>query len=148
MEHELHLQMKAYYGNWRRLNALYEVWARRHGIGMYALFTLYALWERDGACTLKYIAEAWCLPKQTVHSILKKWEEQGLVAPAVAAADKRSRVLSLTPAGRVFADRLLGELTGLEEQVMGRMGAGLCTEMNRLDQMFCDYFEEGMEEGV
>lgn len=64
---------------WRETNALYEDWARKHGLSYYELLVILSLSEKDMVHTQKNICRRWQLPKQTVNSIFKKfyWQRLG-----------------------------------------------------------------------
>ena len=73
----LERQLKEYYGFWNQTNALYTRWAKDHGMTCDALFVLYAIYSGGGNCRQKEICREWSMPKQTVSSILKNFEEKG-----------------------------------------------------------------------
>ncbi len=59
-------------------------------------------------CTVSYLAREFGLTKATVSDSVKVLFAKGLVARQVLAEDARSRVLSLTEAGRDLADKAAG----------------------------------------
>ncbi len=60
--------------------------------------------------------------RSTLTSVLDRLESRGLVTRSVAAADRRSFEVRLTPAGRVVATRTLAALASLERDVVEALG--------------------------
>ena len=70
MHKELQRIRHGYYDLWFGTNAVYERWAKSHGLNNNLLLTLYLLKEFPNDCTQHLICEKLMLPKQTVNSIL------------------------------------------------------------------------------
>ena len=66
------------YENWFALNALYDKWAKAHGLTSNGLMTLYAI-RIFPCCTQRTICEALALPKQTVNTILDGMQKKGYI---------------------------------------------------------------------
>ena len=94
----LERQLKEYYGLWNQTNALYTRWAKDHGMTCDALFVLYAIYYGGGNCRQKEICREWSMPKQTVSSILKNFEEKGYLSFQPDEADRRGKKIGLTEA--------------------------------------------------
>ena len=105
-----------YYAVWFGMNGVYDMWAKKHGTTYNNLFVLYIIAESEEGCTSHEICEKLLLPKQTVGSILDGFERSGYIKKDTSEKDKRSKLLSLTEAGRVYADTLLGKLYLFEQQ--------------------------------
>lgn len=78
MHKELQRIRHGYYDLWFGTNAVYERWAKSHGLNNNLLLTLYLLKEFPNDCTQHLICEKLMLPKQTVNSILSGLEEERL----------------------------------------------------------------------
>ena len=74
MHKELQRIRHGYYDLWFGTNAVYERWAKSHGLNNDLLLTLYLLKEFPNDCTQHLICEKLMLPKQTVNSILSGLE--------------------------------------------------------------------------
>ena len=57
-------QLKHYTVLWRETSALYEEWAKKHGLSYYELLVILSIMEPDGPCFQKDICSHWQLPKQ------------------------------------------------------------------------------------
>ena len=139
-------EVKEFYAVWRGMNYVYNDWAKRHGLSFYQLYSLYAIWESKGLCTQKDICGQWLLPKQTVNTILKNYEEEGLITFHVSESDKRNKMIGLTDKGQEYADEVLGELTALETDVFRTMGAERSHELVENSRMFTELFESRIQE--
>lgn len=79
MHNDLQRVRHGYYDLWFGTNAVYERWAKAHGLNNNMLLTLYLLKEYPDDCTQHLICEKLMLPKQTVNSILAGLEAKRLV---------------------------------------------------------------------
>ena len=107
-------QLKHYTVLWRETSALYEEWAKKHGLSYYELLVILSIMEPDGPCLQKDICTHWQLPKQTVNTILKNF--------APSEEDRRGRVILLTDAGRLFMEATASDLQAHERSVWQKMG--------------------------
>lgn len=142
MKAELKCAIHSYYSWWRMMNDLYEAWARQHGLHSFSLYVLKSLYENPDGCTQKRICEEWMLPKQTVNSILKSFEERGYTTSQVSETDRRKRLLFLTDAGAAYARGIIGELDQVEENIMEEMGKEAREAMNEGAHLFCRLLRE------
>lgn len=142
MEEDLKRDIRAYYCWWRMLNDLYEEWAGEHGLSSFSLFVLDSLYGKENGCTQKQICTDWMLPKQTVNSILKCFEEKGYIESRTAEEDKRKRLIVLTNEGNAYGEHIIRELRELEERIMERMGKEKREAMNAGAFLFCRLFQE------
>lgn len=91
-------QIKLYTTLWQETNALYEKWAKKHGLSYYELLVILSLADKS-ACKQKDICQVWQLPKQTVHTILKAFVQHGWVELTPCEDDRRNKTIRLTPIG-------------------------------------------------
>ncbi|WP_416189831.1 MarR family winged helix-turn-helix transcriptional regulator [Neisseria sp. CCUG17229] len=99
----------------------YERFAKAHHISSNELDILYTLWV-EGACSQARIAEKCLLAKQTVNTLCKKYEAQGLLTGHVSEQDKREKVMALTEQGRAFAEPIVGVLLTRENSAVAAFG--------------------------
>lgn len=148
MDKELTEQLKRFYTLWRETNAIYEEWAKRHGISYYELLILFSLNENEEGCTQKEICDQWILPKQTVNSILQNLLKQGMVGFEVMEKDRRNKAVLLTDSGKKFADDIICKLQQQEKEVMRRMGLARSEALLQNTALFNRLFrEEGDNDG-
>lgn len=99
--------------------ALYEYFARKHGLQSKSLQIL--LWvanypkSHGTYVTQKLLADKTYSTKQVINATIKSWKEKGYIELLENPADKRHKLVQLTPAGQHFADRIIEPLDRIEE---------------------------------
>lgn len=132
-----------YYALWRESNAMYEEWAKAQGLSLNGLLILYSVCEDGPSCTQKQISQKWCIPKQTVHAVLKEFEAKGYMKLIPAVSDRRNKEIQLTSRGRAFGKQILSKLHAMEAYAMEQMGLETMKEMNDQFARFMELFRKG-----
>lgn len=114
--------IKSFYDSYFGINALYDKWAKIHGLTSNSLFVLQIIYEYPSECTQRFICEKLFYPKQTVNAILNSFIQQKYVVKEIAQEDKRNKIVSFTEAGQKYADELLNKLRHFEEEALLNMG--------------------------
>lgn len=135
------LEHQRYYTLWKESNIIYEEWARSHGLSGNSLLILQSLY--DGVRTQKAISQKWCIPKQTVHTILKEFEAQGYLKLVAMEQDKRNKQICLTPEGEQFVNQIVTQILKKELQIIQQMGLDRMKAMNDSLELFIQLFREG-----
>ena len=138
---EILRERQRYYALWKESNVVYEEWAKSHGMSANSLLILEALY--DGICTQKEISQKWCIPKQTINTILKDLEAQGYLELAAMAQDKRNKQIELTSKGKLFVDRIITQVQEKELYVIRQMGLERMKSMNDDLELFISLFRAG-----
>ena len=138
---EILRERQRYYALWKESNVVYEEWAKSHGMSANSLLILEALY--DGICTQKEISQKWCIPKQTINTILKDLEAQGYLELTAMEQDKRNKQIELTSKGRLFADRIITQVQEKELYVIRQMGLERMKSMNDDLERFISLFRAG-----
>ena len=134
-------ERQRYYTLWKESNIIYEEWAKSHGMSANSLLILEALY--DGICTQKEISQKWCIPKQTINTILKDLEAQGYLELTALEQDKRNKRIELTSKGKLFADRIITQVQEKELYVIRQMGLERMKSMNDGLELFISLFRAG-----
>ncbi len=137
------IQLQRFYSLWKEENAMYDEWAKEHGLSPNSALVLYALYESKEMCTQKNISQKWSIPKQTVNTILKDFIEKGYVELFTLENDKRNKALKLTPNGRIYAGKIIDALHKREMFVIDKMGLDIVTKMNDTTELFIKLFRNG-----
>ncbi len=137
------VQLQRYYSLWRDSIVMYEEWAKEYGLSSNGIFVLYSFYESEGKCTQKMISEKWHIPKQTVNTILKDFQNKGYVEMVSSETDKRNKIVCLTKAGKKYADDIIGKLQKKEIYVIEKMGLDSIKSMNDNTELFINLFREG-----
>lgn len=85
------------------------------------------------------------MPKQTVSSILKKFESEGYIFLVTDEDDRRNKKIILTEKGKRFAGGLLDELYRIESSVIQKIGPADMEEILRGNRLFYEYFQEEID---
>ena len=140
-------ELHRFYSLWRENNAIYDKWAKAHGLSSNELLFLYSLYEADNHCTQREISQRWFIPKQTINTILKDFERKGYVKLSSSADDKRNKLIRLTPTGMDYAKSIIEELRAKELYVMQEIGTIRVREMNDSQELFIRLFNEKTQKG-
>lgn len=100
---------------------VYHTYAKRFGLSEAALLLLCALVESPEPPSQRQLASEWHYPPQTVNSILKRLEADGLLCLMEAPADRRSKRVCFTEAGQAFAARVIAPLLAAEERAFSAL---------------------------
>lgn len=132
---------------WQAVDRLYGDYARAKGLTFMSFNVLDIICHNEGACTQKRICEETQYPKQSVNLIIKGFLDRGYVELRELPADRRNKLIRLTPAGLAWAEEVLGpvrraeraadaELTAEEWDsvlhLLERYAARLSQEMNEI----------------
>jgi DNA-binding MarR family transcriptional regulator len=110
-----------YYQSWFKINEIYHVWSRKHGIQDTTLFVLYVINESPTYCTQNHICDKLSLPKQTISLILSELEKKGYVLRELNPKDRRNKVVRFTEMGEQYANELLKKLKYSEIEALSTM---------------------------
>ena len=101
-----------------KIDGLYYLAARRLGLKENALALLYTL--NDGQPrSQKQLSEELLIPKTTINTVVKEYMDAGYVA-LVPNGHAREKNVTLTPAGKAYAQGVLQRIYRAEEQAMAR----------------------------
>lgn len=136
-------QLQRYYTLWKDCTTAYEEWAKTQGLSSNSVLVLYSFYSGEECCTQKSISQKWCIPKQTVNTILKDFQKKGYVEMAMMQEDKRNKLLRLTNSGKKLADEVIEKLRRKETCVMEAMGLEKIICLNDNLEQFTELFRKG-----
>lgn len=139
---EMQTELNRYYSLWKDGNAMYEEWAKSHGLSSNVVLVLYSFFDGNEIITQKSISKKWCIPKQTVNTILKDFTKKGYIEMYSLEDDKRNKAICLTESGKDFASKIINELRKKEEYVTEKTGIEKLKQMNDTTELFIKYFRE------
>lgn len=82
---------------------LYNGFARSCGLSECAYWVMYEIEVSSGSASLRGMAEAFSLSKQTLSSAVKSLEAKGLIELSFEEGSRKNKVASFTEAGRAFS---------------------------------------------
>ena len=123
----------------------YEIFAKNHQLSGNELAILYALWVYQ-ARTQKQIADEYLIAKQTINTLCKKYETDGMIESVASDSDKREKILHLTERGQNFAKPIIETLLNQENKIIDEFGAErmsfLLNEFIQLQQLMAQTLEQ------
>lgn len=110
-------------------NQLRQIGLRR---GQEALLIAIAQEDNEDGCSQKAIVQTLGLDHSTVVTSVSRLEKSGLITVRKSQADKRVRLLSLTPEGATKAQQAMAILTAIETAVTQGLSDADIAEFSRL----------------
>ena len=98
--------------------ALYDEYAKRHGMLMKTLLVVNVLFYAKEGMTQKEICQRTFHSKQTVNLIMKNLLADGYVTAAEMPEDKRNKIVRMTDAGRAYCEKVVRHITWAEDTAM------------------------------
>ena len=117
---------------------MYHEAALKFGLSDSAMMVLYAVCDHDGSCLLNEIGRLSGTSKQTVHSAVRRLEEEGYVR--LDAFDGRKKVVRLTEGGEELMKRTALQLIRIEEEIWDSWTQEECELYLSLTQRYLDCF--------
>lgn len=107
------------------------------------LCMMYALDDGDPH-SQKEIAEEWLVPKTTINTITKRWENEGLIVQIPIHGKRREMQITLTEAGKAYAKGFLSFIYEAEDTALRKT-------LERYPDTFIEaleYFGESLREAL
>jgi DNA-binding MarR family transcriptional regulator len=115
----------------RRLVAAERPILEAHGLSMWGYIALSHL-AHEPAGTQLALAEAIRYDKTRLIGLLDELEREGLVTRKPDPADRRARIVSLTPAGRRRHAAAQADIRAMEEEFLGALSASDRERLRRI----------------
>ncbi|WP_099466838.1 MarR family winged helix-turn-helix transcriptional regulator [Konateibacter massiliensis] len=136
--------LDAFYDTFYKTEAVYERFAKLHGLTSHSLFVLHVLYKNPEGCTQRFICEQLHYPKQTVNTILVAFEKKDLITKETVAADKRNKYILLTKKGQEYAKRILSNMFQIEETAFSNMTAAERIGLVNGERAFLTHLTNGL----
>jgi DNA-binding MarR family transcriptional regulator len=98
--------------------ALYDEYAKRHGMMMKTLLVLNALFYAKEGMTQAEICKRTFQSKQTVNSIIRNLWTDHYVTITEIPEDRRNKMVEMTEAGRTYCEKVVRHITWAEDTAM------------------------------
>ena len=95
--------------------ALYDEYAKRHGMLMKTLLVVNALFYNKDGMTQTEICKRTFQSKQTVNLIIKNLLSGSYVTVAEVPENKRNKIVQMTAAGRAYCEKVVRHITWAED---------------------------------
>ena len=113
--------LKAYNRLFKENDELYHEIARHFGLSDCALWILYIIREEEQSLTQSDICERLFLPRQTIHSAIKKLEEEGMLTLHYREGNRKNKELCLTKQGLLLAECTADQVSAAEERALSHL---------------------------
>lgn len=98
--------------------ALYDEYAKRHGMLMKTLLVVNVLFYSEEGMTQTEICRRTFQSKQTVNLIIKNLLAENYVTVAEMPENKRNKIVRMTEAGRGYCEKVVRHITWAEDTAM------------------------------
>jgi len=98
--------------------ALYDEYAKRHGMLMKTLLVDNVLFYSKEGMTQAEICKRTFQSKQTVNLIIKNLLSDGYVTVTEVPGNKRNKIVQMTDAGRAYCEKVVRHITWAEDTAM------------------------------
>ena len=98
--------------------ALYDEYAKRHGMSMKTLLVLNALFYAKDGMTQTEVCQRTFQFKQTVNLIVKNLLAEAYVTVTEVPENKRNKIVRMTEAGRAYCEQVVRHITWAEDTAM------------------------------
>ena len=103
--------------------ALYDEYAKRHGMLMKTLLVVNVLFYARDGMTQTEICKRTFQSKQTVNLIIKNLLSDRYVTVAEAPGNKRNKIVRMTEAGKTYCEKVVRHITWAEDTAMSMFSA-------------------------
>ncbi|MBC8547017.1 winged helix DNA-binding protein [Clostridiaceae bacterium NSJ-31] len=98
--------------------ALYDEYAKRHGLLMKTLLVVNVLFYAEDGMTQAEICKRTFQSKQTVNLIVKNLLSDRYVTVTEVPENKRNKIVQMTDAGRAYCEKIVRHITWAEDTAM------------------------------
>ena len=116
--------------------ALYDEYAKRHGMLMKTLLVVNALFYAKDGMTQTEIRKRTFQSKQTVNLIIKNLLSDSYVTVAEVPENKRNKIVRMTQAGRTYCEKVVRHITWAEDTAMSMFTAEQQEQLITLSRTF------------
>lgn len=127
---------------YKEMNEFYHELARTLHVSDSVFDIFYSLSEMGDGCLQKDICQASCLPKQTVHSSIRKLEKEGYLT--LKSGKGRNMHIYLTDAGKQLIEQKLYPVHHLESDAFSVMTEEECQKMLELYSKYITAMRTGL----
>ncbi|WP_343208563.1 MarR family winged helix-turn-helix transcriptional regulator [Anaerolentibacter hominis] len=143
-EHTVKNSLEEYRAAYKDLDRIWSLFSKACGLSDAEYWALLMVWE--GCTTQSQISEAMYMSKQTVHSALKQLVKKGIVRLEIKETNMREKQIVLTDTGRPFAQKYIGGMLQLEENVWAALSEEEREQLITLSKKYNSLLEANLQE--
>lgn len=137
--------LKRYNDITKENDELYRDTAKRFGLSECEFWILYFLRTDYGKPMQSEICNSFYLPKQSIHSALKKLEAEGYIMQT-AGGNRRSKQILLTEAGKMLCRKTVDRVVDAEKEALGSLSEEEQEIFMNLFDRYTRQFKKNMRE--
>lgn len=141
----LDARLKQYNDIMKENDELYREAAKRSGFSECEFWILYYLRTEYGEPMQSGICNSFYLPKQSIHSALKKLEADGYIMQG-AGENKRSKRIALTEQGKMLCRRTVDHVIEAEQGALGSLSEAEQEAFMNIFDRYTEQFKQNMRE--
>lgn len=126
--------LKKYNCLYRKVDDFYHFIALQSGLSDSAFWSLYTICEYGDGCLQRDICKLSSISKQTVHSSIRKLEQEGYLY--LKSGKGRDKQIFLTEAGERLVEEKIAPVIRMENAALEEMGERERDEMLRLTEKY------------
>lgn len=111
------------------------------GLPLEKAYALFHLHTHPDAAGPAQVAEACCIPRQTMTALLDSLEKDGLAVRTPHPTDRRKKVVKVTPKGARTAEAAIRDLLDIEKAAMNVIEPELLPKIRSLLEAYTDELE-------
>ena len=125
----------------RQVSVLYHEIAVKLKLSNSAFSIFYTIYEMGGSCFQKDICDLFYMSKQTIHSCMKKLEQEGYLLKK-----ENDKHIYLTPKGEEFVKQNIAPILELEKNIFEKMTEQEGDVLLELNKKYLHYFKQNLKE--
>ncbi len=125
-----------------RQYAVYHKCAKQNGLSTNELFVLDILWFAKNGITQKEICERMSANKQTIASIVNKFNNKGYVEFIEVKEDRRNKPIKLTESGLKYVKQVIPPAADAENLAMVNLGIENIKQLVKLTTALAENMED------
>ena len=135
--------LKNYNRTFLRMDEFYHNIATKSGLSDCAFWILYSICEDGDGCSQKMLCDKLSVSKQTVHSAIRKLEQDNILY--LKAGKGRDKYIYLTETGKLFVEEKIAAIISIENAAFTSMGEQYAKEFERLTELYVGLLRENYE---
>ncbi len=134
---------RQYTAVWRQTNAIYDAWAKRHGLTYPELLAVLSLSAPGPAPRgRRKLRKPGCSARQSVRTILQGFAKRGWLTLEPCQADRRKKRIVLSREGQAAVRRIARALGAVEAAVWQTLGEKRTESLIKTTALYNELFEE------
>lgn len=122
--------LREYNRIYKEVNDIYQETAARFGLSNSAFDILYTICEVGDGCLQRDVCDATFIPKQTVHSSIRKLEQEGYLT--LSSGKGRSKHIHLTESGHILLKETIFPIVEAENEAFLELSQEECELLLKL----------------